>query len=422
MKATHSPEEAFQALLDGEQAEASSELTLMKKLATALQPVSLPGPSAQFRARTRSMLLAKASVSEEELFAEALQDPTVAEPAMASLVAMAAALAPANLPEPAPAFRYQLRNKLITEATSGSRSLGTRAAERFAAVNARMRRSLKVVTATGAAAALLAGSGATLVFARTALPVDPLYGVKRLHESAQLWATDGVAKGFTLLEFARIRLEEVRGMAYRPVSDPVPYVSTLKDMNGETIGGTSIVIADFNVTGLRENLERVGAFARVQLSDLAGLRGRLPAGAMPTVDDSLTIAAQVIRRIENVLAGCSPCSQVSPLAPAPGEQPVSCSCTQPSNGGGSTQAADRGNGSGSTAGDDGGQFKPRPPPPSPPPRQRIIPDVPGDTDDQVDALLNDILNNLPIATEAPPTGIVPSALPTLPSLPPISVP
>src|SRR5438874_2883956 len=205
----------FSDLLEGKLAEASPDLERLRKVANALAPAERPSPSPQFRARLRNELLAAASASEEDTFAALLEGlPIDAPEEIRSLVTVAAALQPAGLPTPDPAFRFQLRNQLVDMA-SGRSSVGARARDRFVAFNDRLRRNLRVLVSTGLAAALLAGSGATLAAASTALPGDALYPVKLFRESAQLAFSSGATEGLQRLQFARTRLHEIQGLEER---------------------------------------------------------------------------------------------------------------------------------------------------------------------------------------------------------------
>ena len=208
-------EQGFSELLEGKLVEASPHLERLRKLAAALAPADRPTPSPQFRARLRSELLAAASVSEEDTFAALLEGLPIEVPdEIRSLVTVAAALQPASLPMPDPAFRFQLRNQLV-DLASGRNNLGARARNRFVAVNERMRRNLRVLVSTGLAAAILAGSGATLAAASSALPGDVLYPVKLFRESAQLAVSSGASEGLKRLTFARTRLHEIQGLEER---------------------------------------------------------------------------------------------------------------------------------------------------------------------------------------------------------------
>src|ERR1043166_7046084 len=130
MPSPRATDKGFSALLEGKLVEASPELERLRKIASALAPAEHPAPSAQFRARLRNELLAAASVSEEDTFAALLEGLPIEAPAeVGALVAVAAALQPASLPLPDPAFRYRLRNDLI-DIASGRRTVGARARPR----------------------------------------------------------------------------------------------------------------------------------------------------------------------------------------------------------------------------------------------------------------------------------------------------
>src|SRR5438445_7148332 len=107
-------DKGFSDLLEGKLVEASPGLERLRKVAAALAPADRPSPSSQFRARLRNELLAAASASEEDTFAALLEGlPIEAPEEIRSLVTVAAALEPARLPMPDPAFRFQLRNQLV---------------------------------------------------------------------------------------------------------------------------------------------------------------------------------------------------------------------------------------------------------------------------------------------------------------------
>src|SRR5438874_8847924 len=99
---TNTPgDDAFSNLLEGKLAEASPQLERLAKLARALEPAERPAPSAQFRTRLRSELLAQASESEEEAFAALLEGAPMQAPAsVRPLVAVAVAMGSAELAYP----------------------------------------------------------------------------------------------------------------------------------------------------------------------------------------------------------------------------------------------------------------------------------------------------------------------------------
>src|SRR5258706_4099016 len=128
-------DKGFSDLLEGKLVEASPDLERLRKIAASLAPADRPSPSSQFRARLRNELLAAASVSEEDTFAAMLEGlPIEAPEEIRSLVTVAAALQPASLSVPDPAFRFQLRNQLV-DIASGRNTVRARARDRFLAFN-----------------------------------------------------------------------------------------------------------------------------------------------------------------------------------------------------------------------------------------------------------------------------------------------
>jgi uncharacterized membrane protein YgcG len=373
-------------------------------------------------------LLAAASVSEEDTFAALLEGlPIEAPEEVRSLVAVAAALEPAQRATPDPAFRFQLRNQLV-DIASGRNSFGARARGRFVAINERLRRNLRVLVSTGLAAALLAGSGATLAAASSALPGDALYPVKLFRESAQLAISSGASEGLKRLTFARTRLHEIRGLEERGTRDPSLYIATLDRMDSLTQTGSTLLIEAVRHGAKPAMLQSVTGFASIQQQDLQVLLPSMPAGALPAARDSLVVLQLVTRTVNNVLSGC-PCNPPSnpliPQATVPPSSPnqsVACSCTQTS--GSASGGTGTVSGGSSTTGGGGGGGGGQPHAPGTPPTKPTtpidqLPDVPGtNVDNQLKGLVDQVLTKLP-PIPAPSLPSLPSTspLPSLPGLP-----
>jgi hypothetical protein len=418
----HRPrEQQLNDLLEGKLGESSADLERLRKLAGALQPASRPAPSAQFRARLRNELLARASETSEDVFAALLDGIEFDAPAeLQPLMAVAAALEPASLPVPRANFRYRLRDELLTAAENQGVSVGGRIRDRFAAINERMRRSLRTVVATGTLAALIAGSGATMAAAAHALPGDALYPVKLFRESAQLAVTSGTQDGLRRLKFARERMSELKGLEERGNTEAPLYIATLDRMDSLTQAGTTTLIQAARNGEGAALLKKVRTFTSVQEQDLKALMPQLPVAAQPFARDSLIELSQVTHTVKDVLNGC-PCNPPSnPLAPRTGSgssSSVGCSCNTTSQGtpsttGGSSSTSSTGstttNGSQGSSGDNNNSST------TEPGQQtivdQVVPDVPGtDLDDQVENLVDQILTS-------------PSPLPSLPlPLPSVSL-
>jgi len=397
MSRKNGSEQAFQELLDGKAASVSPDVEQLAKLASALTPSRLEGPSPQFRARLRNELLAKASMSDEDVFAAALDGVALDAPdEVRPLVAVASALAPSALPGPSPAFRYQLRSRLMQEAQRAAEPAGTRARQWFVDLNARLRRSFRVVGVAAVLSISLLGSSIVLAASHDALPGDALYGVKRLHESAQLLRLSGEAEGRALLGFARTRLQEVRSLTDRGVTDENLYIDTLAEMDRLTTEGSRLLIQVFEATGLTGSIEHLASFARVQSQDLVALIDRLPPGARPSARGSLAHLDAVLLQTERTLSGCDcpidPLLDASLPADGPIQQNIRCVC-QPA------APADQGSSDGSggstqtgSGGDDSGSQGPSTDPPSQGDDPTL--DVPDDLPDDVESPIEDIVDDI----------------------------
>lgn len=414
-KATRT-EEAFQALLEGAPAQASAQVQALAKLAQALEPAALPQPDPRFRARLRSELLAHATASEEELFAAMLQGELSQAPEeIRPLVAVASALTPATLPQPQVAFRYQLRNALLAESAKPT-NLAARVADRLGELNTRLRRSLRVVTATGMAAMLMLGSSAALAASANALPGDALYGLKRLRESAQLAVVSGDAEGVSLLAFAQERLDEVAELDAIGETDQRLFTTALDEMDRLTTRAAEIIIGAFRARGGKqpEALKELQGFAQTQRLQLTQMLDRLPPAVRPAALDSIVVAEAVQTKATVVLANpACPCDD-NPLAPSvnrdDSSEPVACDCGSTAPGGQSTPPQDRtgdgspddtpdegegdtgdGDGDGDGDGGDGGSDD-----------DVDVPDVDGtDVDDQAEDVINDLIDDLGDAVPSP---------------------
>lgn len=425
MKKRGSDEQVFSDLLDGmSPEEASPQLEQLAKMASALR-TDQQGPGPQFKARLRSQLLAQASETPEDVFAAALDGMLLdAPPAdLRALVMVASALEPAELAHPSPAFRYQLRAKLIAQASMPD-TVGARLGEKVTSLNDRMRRSFRSVLATGMAAAVLAGSGAAVAASSRALPGDALYGLKGLRESAQLVTVSGADEGDRLLGYASTRLSEVKTLIDRQETSQSLYVSTLGAMDSLTNRGSTILIADFKANDALSSLERLTRFTQVQAQDLSRIIDQLPAAAQPAARDSLILLERVDIRAQEALNGC-PCSSnplvpVIPSAgegPSPGAEGPECACNRGSSRSTSGSTSDGGTDStdDGTNPDDGGT-DPQPPPPEDP-NTVNVPEVDGtDADNTAEDALNDLIDQvtespLPLTSVLPTPSELPSLLP-----------
>lgn len=257
-------------------------------------------------------------------------DDPVSAPLLAVADALRAIPAP---PAPRPEFRAALRQRVVAVATV--QGVGTAEASplqraRTAGSTWKVQRRLSALAAGAAVVTGIAGVG---VGASRSLPGQPLYGVKRAAEDAQLAATFGTeARGKRHLEFARTRLAEVKALA-GDSSSLAPVVrahgvsaaladaggrakliqDTLHAMDSETRSGANDLLHAFRSSGSREPLTALNRFAREQYRTLRSLTPTLPAAAQPAANASLALLA-VVADTTVRLDGHAP---VTPATPGP---------------------------------------------------------------------------------------------------------
>lgn len=427
MKKRIRADEAFDRALRGDLPQAPRQLASLQKLVEALRPPEQggPAPDPRFRARLRSELLAAAAheaTEQEELFAALLEGGQIEAPAeMRQLAKVATALGPEQLPVPDPSFRYQLRSKLIETAVP-SRSLLLRAGDALVAWNARLRRNMRVMGAMGVALFLMLGSAASLAASRDALPGDLLYPVKRFQESAQLMGTSGAPRGMKLLEFARFRVGEVDALLDRGVQDATVYRDTLNDMDDLTVEGRNLILDHYQRTRETRPLRRLAAFAREQAADLAVMVDRLPPAARPVALDSLTLVDSIAKdSLIKLELACAVCPNGfaaggnQPVIRDPNGLPIGCACE--TEGGTTTTPPSDSNPTGPDEDPaDDPPVEPDPSEPSPPPTDDDgsvdLPSLPGDADEPVEDLIDDLIDPLESLAPTP----LPSLSPSLPGL------
>jgi hypothetical protein len=211
--------------------------------------------------------------------------------------------------EPDPIFRSDLRTMLLAAAErdgigitavtapADARPNRRRSAGTLAAPGRRGRLTRKLRT-RGAiivvvAAGTLALSGISTA-SGDALPGDPLYGVKRSTERAQLaLASSDVSRGLLHLEFARTRVAEAAAVR----QNPADLVAVLNDMDAETRQGVNLL----NTAAVQRRdpapLDAVNRFVEHQQRRVVALLEGQPAEVRPRVLGSLTLLESVTRRI-----------------------------------------------------------------------------------------------------------------------------
>lgn len=343
---------------------------------------------------------------EEQVFADLLEGMEREAPEeLAGLVRLASALEHVRPTGPEPAFKADLRRRLITEAAR-RRPWTERVREAWAERDARMRRSFRLVCANAVAAAVLLAGGAVLAASHEAIPGQALYPVKKARQAAQLLVTRGAeARGLLQLEFARESLEEIRLLAQAGQADAELYIGALNDMDARTLDATRLLIEAYGRTRDRLPLDRLTQFAVAQRLGLEVLLDLLPPRARRVALDSMDILTRVQERVAGILAGC-PCP-ANPLVPPgtePGTPPAAseapaCPCAEiRGDGEAAPPPPGPGDGGNGTDTDGGGGAEP-------PPAQGVIPPIEGtDLDETVNRIIDDVLETLPPPPVPLPTG------------------
>ncbi|MEU4246038.1 DUF5667 domain-containing protein [Amycolatopsis sp. NPDC026612] len=275
------------------------------------------------------------------------------------------------------------------------------------------RRRWRPRTADLVAAALflfLVLSGLTLVLSRTALPGDPLYGVKRAGESTALGLTFGdQEKARKHLEFATNRITELGELATQDASEAdyrTAYDDFATDLRAGVAQMSAVATSD---GGGAQALSDVRLWARNQAARLAAQP--LPADAAPVFGDVRDLLGQVQQRTSGLAARMN-CYQITtgtsddlgPLPatgectrrplPAAGSQPTSASVA-PSSAGSTDPAAT------------GTQL--------PPPDAAATPGIPAPTG----GVTPPPVYGQPPATSRPPATTTTTPAPPLVSIPPL---
>ena len=174
--------------------------------------------------------------------------------------------------DPTPEFRTSLRSMLLATAERdgiGSTAIddpppehgGKRARPRTPVLSSRRARGAVLVGLCVGALAFAGMSAAS----DTAMPGDPLYGVKRSTENARLaLAGSAVSKGQLLLEFARNRLAEAR--VIRSTN-----AGMFDDMDTETRAAVKLLMGTAMDRHDAATLTFVDGFVQGQRADLTGL-------------------------------------------------------------------------------------------------------------------------------------------------------
>jgi Domain of unknown function (DUF5667) len=235
----------------------AAEVAIGQRLATLeLSSATIPAPA--FRAELRAMLVATAE-------REQLERRPVA-----------------------PAQRRPVGGRIYADASPGSGTAGASPKRRPVAGTRRTR----IAILAGFAAGTLAVSGIS-VASGDAMPGDPLYGMKRSAEGAQLvLAGSDVDRGVAYLGFARTRAREADATS----GDPDRLIPVLSELDQQTTAGvrllTSAALAHHNAA----TLDPVDSFVAVQRPVLTAVVDAVGQRDVPRAQQSLDLLNQVAAR------------------------------------------------------------------------------------------------------------------------------
>lgn len=187
--------------------------------------------------------------------------------------------------EPDPIFKRDLRAMLVAAA---EREFDLADAE----PEPKSRFGTRGAVIVGIAAGTLALSGVSMA-SGSAVPGDPLYGMKRSTEKAQLaLAGSDLARGQLFLDFARTRLDE----AYKQRANQSQLVDGLAEMDAETQQGVRMLVSTAFAKHDTTALDAIDTFVHGQ-RDLVGRMLELTRGdARDKVTGSLSLLNSVEQR------------------------------------------------------------------------------------------------------------------------------
>lgn len=214
-----------------------------------------------------------------------------------------------------------------TDPTPGARPSAAQGIRRKT-LNSRRTRARGAIL-IGIAAGAIAVSGMSAA-SESAVPGDPLYGMKRSTERAQLaLATSDLSRGQLFLGFARTRLAEavvVRG-------DAVGFAAVLDDMDADTRLGVKLLTTSAVQRDEPAALDVIGSFVTGHRSQVTKLLDGASQVERERIAESLGLLDQIKRRSDGLRAGLTCGVEQSIRADALGPLPRSCADGRPSTGG-----------------------------------------------------------------------------------------
>jgi hypothetical protein len=153
----------------------------------------------------------------------------------------------------------------------------------------------------GVAAGAIALSGVSMA-SGDAMPGDPLYGIKRSTESAQLaMARTDIDRGQTYLGFARNRVREASAVR----DDPDRLAAALDDMDNETTHGVRLLTGTALARHDSIALDLIDDFVTGQRPAIAAMAVGPTGAAGDRIQQSLNLIDQIGQRVAALRAGLS---------------------------------------------------------------------------------------------------------------------
>lgn len=243
---------------------------------------------------------------------------------MVALTDRAAAVRLTASADPDPAFRADLRAMLVAAAQRGEAGQEPAPpARRRVFIGAGGRARVAIVA--GVVAGVLAVSGIAAA-SGDAKPGDPLYGVKRSTERAELaFAGSDAGRGHLYLDFARTRLAEAKSVT----GDADNFRQALDDMDSNTRDGVKLLTAAAVNRRDPETLDAVDAFVRRQQRTIGDVLdtvdGALRARLLGSLDLLERVATRARRLRQTLTCDMTPDGGSDALGPRPGACPPASS-------------------------------------------------------------------------------------------------
>jgi uncharacterized membrane protein len=263
--------------------------------------------------------------ADADLLQRALDGERVAQPEMATLVAVALAVSSVDSSglAPRPEFVSELRDRLVTadlEALERWTGIATTPepepeSRRSATILHLPRRPLRLVAAAAAAVVVIATA---LGFAsRSALPGDLLYPVKQVLDRAAVQLSGSrFDQGMTHLAQAQQHISEARDLLDQPASDAEEVAQALDAASDSFVQADAILREVYRTEQRTEALTELSDFVGRAGPQVDAMDSRVPADARPAYQRLRDLLGGAGATLLQSLAQCADCGRVAEQARA----------------------------------------------------------------------------------------------------------